>query len=153
MTWRAVQLDGQLCDQDKKILRLVGTDPVRYVGDDPEFAQNLTTQDNASRLVLILNRPLWCSDIIEQCQKYLAQDITEFYIGINRYQILGNNTNIIFEPDQVAGINITCMLEQIVNKCGFVVTDKGYFDHDQGRYFNFIQPLTWVYGVNATNQS
>lgn len=151
MSWRSTQLNGQLCDQDKKILDLFGNDPVRYIGNDLEFAKYLNVQPTAPRIVLIFDRAQWLHNIVKQCQQYLTADIKEFYIGINRYSILGNNTDMILIGQGQAGSDIIRILEKIVNGCGFTVTDQGHFDNDQGRYFNFVQPLTWIYGHNATN--
>ena len=150
MSWRSVQLGKELCDQDKKILDFFGSAPVHYVGD-PEFGEHLTLDPTSTKLILILNRPVWCSDIIKDCKKHLTLDILEFYISVNRYLILGNDTSNVYKTDQNAGTNITSMLENIVNELGFAVLERGHFDNDQGRYFNFVQPLTWIHGIRATN--
>ena len=41
MKWRTVQLGNDLCKQDKIILDLFATAPVRYIGNDNIFAKNL----------------------------------------------------------------------------------------------------------------
>lgn len=146
MSWRTVQLGNDLCDQDRKILNLFDNQPVRYIGTDIEFAQHLNTSESASNLILIFNRNQWCSDIIDRCSRFLTPEIDQFYIGINRYTVLGNDTNQTIDMSASNGENLIKFLTKTVNHLGFIVTDYGTFDNDLGRYFNFIQPLTWMYG-------
>ena len=153
MSWRTIQLGQGLCDQDRIILDLFKDKTVRYVGSDNEFKMHLNLSDNASNLVLILNQLQWCSNIIKVCQQYLTNDVNDFYIGINRYTILGNDTLRKIETIGQNGIDIVNFLSSVVAEQGFQVTKSGTFDNDLGRYFNFVQPLTWVYGTNVTNKS
>lgn len=152
MSWRGVQLGQSLCDQDKIIVDLFRKEPVRYIGSDTEFATNLETAADAENLVLILNRPMWCSEIIQLCRTHLDSGINKFYIGINRYVILGNDTNVSFVTSEQPGMDVINLLASVVNEQGFCITKSGTFDHDLGRYFNFVQPLTWIYGIKIANQ-
>jgi hypothetical protein len=153
MSWRTTQLGKNLCDQDRIILDLFAGQKVNYVGNDHEFKQIINHCDQSTNLVLIVNRPAWLSDIVETCHKHLAQEVSNFYISINRYQILGNDTNRTFEKSNHHGNNIINFVTALLNQQGFVVTRSGHYDHDAGRYFNFVQPLTWVYGNKITNTS
>ena len=50
------------------------------------------------------------------------------------------------------GSDLIDFVTELASHQGFLVTKSGQFDNDLGRYFNFVQPLTWVYGNNSTNQ-
>ena len=153
MSWRSIQLGQELCDQDKIILDLFQNKQVKYVGIDREFRQRLNTSTTAKNLVLVLNQNQWCSDIVKACQQHLDSTIDKFYIGINRYIILGNDTNRNVQLTGQHGNDMVEFVSSIVSEQGFTVTKYGVFDNDLGRYFNFVQPLTWVYGTKATNKS
>lgn len=151
MTWRKVQLGEGLCDQDQLILNFFGQRPVKYVGHDQEFASHLNCANNASNLILIVNHPVWCSDIKKLCIDNLTGQVRKFYLGINRYQILGNDLVEQVDVGHGHGQNIIFMITAFVNQLGFDVLKSGAHDHDRGRHFNFVQPLTWIYGINKTN--
>lgn len=153
MSWRSVQLGQQLCDQDNLILELFKHEPVKYVGEDLEFQKHLTVSNSAPNLILILNYPLWCSDVIKMCRSNLTDGIDKFYIGVNRYTLLGNDTTRIIPNTGQHGLDYVNFLKSIVEELDFCVTRTGTLDNDLGRYFNFVQPLTWVYGRKATNKS
>lgn len=153
MSWRTVQLAQELCDQDHVILNLFQNQPVQYVGSDAEFAKRLTVSADASNLILILDQPQWCSNVISACQHYLDSNIDRFYIGVNRYTLLGNDTNWPVAVTGRHGIDYVEFLSSIVHKLGFSVTASGTMDNDLGRHFNFVQPLTWIYGIKKTNHS
>jgi len=152
MSSRSIQLGDKLCDQDQLIIDLFKDEPVCYVGDDAEFAAKLNCIESSPNLILILNSKLWCSDIQKKCALHLTSNVNKFYISINRYKILGNNTNFTFENSNVPGNDIIKMLEYFIKPLGVSVTRSGTHDFDRGRYFNFIQPLTWIYGTKNTNQ-
>jgi hypothetical protein len=50
-----------------------------------------------------------------------------------------------------AGANIIQVIDKIVKKLNFKITKHGTYDYDHGRYFNFVQPLTWAYGSYVTD--
>lgn len=152
MNWRSIQLGSNLCDQDKIIIDLFKDRPVKYIGTDLEFKKNLNVNNAASNLILILNQPQWCSDVIKICRDCLDSTIDKFYIGVNRYQLLGNDTTRNIESSGQHGVDYIKFLTTIVTELGFCVTKTGSFDNDLGRYFNFVQPLTWIYGNNVTNK-
>lgn len=151
MSWRTTQLGNQLCDQDQLILSLFDNKDVNYAGIDFEFQKKLNHNPDSENLVLILNTPTWVSGIIAACQKHLTSGIKTFYIGINRYQVLGNDTVKVINTTEHCGPDLINLISNTANEQGFAVTKSGHFDHDLGRYFNFVQPLTWVYGHNITN--
>jgi hypothetical protein len=95
MSWRITQLGDQPCDQDKLILNLFSNKTVNYVGPDIDFRLWLNHDIESENLILILNSPLWVSDVITTLQTHLTNRVQTFYIGINRYQILGNDTDIV----------------------------------------------------------
>jgi hypothetical protein len=153
MNWRLVQLGNRLCDQDLKILNLFDNKTVRYIGDDEQFSKTLNLCDSSSNLILILNRPMWCSDIVDRCKESLDSSVDNFYIGINRYLVLGNDTNKQLCISDNHSQDLIDFLTEIVQSLGFNVVDSGSFNNDLGRYFNFVQPLTWIFGTNATDRS
>ena len=146
MTWRSTQLDGKLCDQDRIILNLFGHDSVKYVGNDYEFASLLNISNESKQLILIVNHPVWASELYNALSSHLCHPIDKFYVGINRYCVLGNDTN-------VSAGTLLELVEKFVNILNYRVTQSGKFDNDQGQYFNFVQPLTWIYGSNASDQN
>jgi len=145
MSWRSTQLGDNLCSQDQIILQLFNGQPVRYVGKDSEFAKHLICQDSAENLVLIINQPVWFSQLRDLVAANLCSPITKFYIGINRYCILGKNT--ADAVSSTGGHGILELLTHYVNQHGYAVESQGMLDNDQGRHFNFVQPLTWMYGT------
>jgi hypothetical protein len=151
MSWRNTQLGNQLCDQDQLILSLFHNKNVNYVGPDLEFQKKLAYQDNANNLVLIFNQPIWVSDIISACQQHLTDRVDTFYIGINRYYVLGNNTSRNIISRGCHGNDLVQFLKELVLEHGYLTSKSGHYDQDQGRYFNFVQPLTWIYGHKITN--
>jgi hypothetical protein len=151
MSWRSVQLGSELCDQDQLIIRLFNNQPVKYAGNDQEFAANLTCDATASNLILILNQPLWLSEVVDRCQQLLVAPIDTFYIGLNRYCVKGNDTSRNFISTGARGADLVDCLESVINKQGYEKKESGYFDDDLGRYFNFVQPLTWIYGTQKAN--
>ena len=80
-------------------------------------------------------------EFIQNLKKYKS-----FYLGINRYVVLGNNTNITFNTTDSEGQSLLGLVHRILPD--FNMIDSGTFDNDQGKYFNFVQPLTWIYGTN-----
>ena len=153
MSWRQIQLDQTLCNQDELILQLFGQDPVKYVGKDLEFAQHLHQDHQAKNLILVVNDPVWCSELVTLCKNNLSDTIENFYIGINRYCIKGNDT---FFDANASGTNSLDLIDFVKNQIqllGYQVTKSGYLELDLGRYFNFVQPLTWLYGHKKTDQS
>jgi hypothetical protein len=151
MSWRSVQLGSDLCDQDQLIIKFFGNQPVKYVGLDQEFAANLTCDATSSKLILILTQPLWLSEIVNNVQQSLVAPIDTFYIGLNRYCVKGNDTNRNFIGTGALGSDLVDFLESVINKLGYEKKESGYFDADLGRYFNFVQPLTWIYGTQKAN--
>ena len=153
MSWRSVQLGTSLCDQDQLILKLFEGCKVKGVGVDFEFATNLQLDHNSENLILIINNPIWLSGLIDVCKKHLVTPVNNFYIGINRYIIRGNDTTIKVKNSGNAGIDIINFVSQQLTQQGYTTLQAGHFDHDQGRYFNFVQPLTWLYGTKTSNCS
>ena len=146
MSWRSIQLDKSLCDQDQLILDLFAGMPVNYIGHDDEFKQHLDISSTAANLILIFNKRIWVSDIHKTLEKHLTDPIKKFYIGINRYSVIGNDTNI-------DATHLLELIEKFLNKLNYQVEKTGKFDQDCGQYFNFVQQLTWIYGSAKENQS
>jgi len=146
MTQRQIQLGSSLCDQDHLILQLFHNQAIRYVGSDLEFAKMLIQDHTSQNLILIINRPIWCSEIISLCKQELTSATKNFYVGINRYHIKGNDTSVEFDITQKKGQDIIDFINLHIQKLGYLTAQSGHFDFDLGRYFNFVQPLTWLYG-------
>jgi hypothetical protein len=144
MTWRSVQLGDALCDQDKLILDLFQDKSVRYVGQDHEFAKNLQCDVAAKNMILTINHAVWVSDLLDSCQQHLTADIDQAYLSVNRYCLLGNDTDFIAN-------NVIDLLAKILTQFGFTAIQTGQIERDLGRYFNFVQPLTWAYGSKTAN--
>ena len=153
MSWRQAQLGQSLCDQDRLILQLFDRTPVKYIGHDQEFAAHLAQHAQAENLILIINQPVWCSELIALCKTQLIDCIETFYIGINRYYIKGNDTNINFKISEHKGKDIIDFVSKQLQVHGYVTTKSGSFDHDRGRLYNFVQPLTWLYGHKTAIQN
>lgn len=152
MSWRKVQLDNRQCEQDQFILELFNQAPVRYVGKDLEFAKQLTIDEQSQNLILIVNKKFWASELVSTIKDNFSLPTNCFYIGINRYGFLGNDTDFFTESNNSRGDDIIKLTGSLLKKFGYVVERHGSFDNDRGRYFNFVQPLTWLYG-KATNTS
>jgi hypothetical protein len=148
MTWRFTQLNGRLCDQDKLIVNLFQNRPVRYIGNDTEFAQHLNLDSKSTSVVAIFNRSGWLSELINFIDQSVSGS-TEFYVGINRYSLLGNDTDCQFENGH--SNTLIEFIKSNLNNLGYSVTQSGFIDDDKGKYFNFVQPLTWIYGTNKSN--
>jgi len=152
MSWRSLQIKQNACTQDQVILNLFKNKIVRYVGRDLEFAAKLDTNDNAKHLIAIINSPLWLSTWIDRVRSLLEVSRYEtFYIGVNRYHIIGNDTNLKFDTNCDSGMHIINLLSKIATQQGYTVTQSDYFDDDLGRHMNFVQPVTWVYGTSINN--
>jgi hypothetical protein len=148
MSWRTIQLQDQTCDQDDIILDLFKDQSVNYIGIDDEFAEKLMLASDSDKLIAIFNgKEQWLSELIEFVEQQLKNtQYQTFYFGINRYLILGNDTNLSFNQIDSSGEQIINLITDIFEQYGCFVTQSGKFDDDRGRYFNFVQPLTWVYG-------
>jgi hypothetical protein len=95
---------------------------------------------------------MWLSTLIDRVRTLLEPNKFEtFYIGVNRYQILGNDTDINFDQSCDSGAIITRLLTTISTQQGYKVSKSDYFDNDRGHYMNFVQPVTWVYGTSITD--
>jgi uncharacterized protein (DUF302 family) len=57
---------------------------------------------------------------------------------------LGNDTKLLV--DDLVGL-----LAYAVKQQGFKVVKKSQIERDLGRYFNFVQPLTWIYGTKTAD--
>jgi len=150
MTRRSLQLNHQPCSQDLIIYNLFQDLKVRYVGNDVEFANTLDLDATSTHLILCVNRPVWLSELLSLITDELSKSCQTFYIGINRYQIKGNDTNLELEATD-NGLLIINLLRNLCTRLGYHVVKQGYFDNDRGRYMNFVQPLTWVYGTQHTD--
>ena len=150
MTWRSLQLNHQPCSQDLIIYDLFRDLKVRYIGNDLEFANTLNLDSSSKHLILCVNHPVWLSELLHLIKQELEKNYQTFYIGINRYQIKGNDTNLKFESD-ANGLSIIKIIKNLSNMLGYNVVKQGYFDNDRGKHMNFVQPLTWVYGTHHTD--
>ena len=144
MSWRYTQLEDKNCDQDNIILDLFKNTTVKYLGSDNEFASRLNLDNNSTNIVAVINHPIWLSDLVDFIND--LNSAASFYIGINRYHILGNDTSIEFDKNKLSGENIINLIKSVAT--AHTIIKSGFFDEDQGRYFNFVQPLTWDYGTN-----
>lgn len=147
MTWRYTQLGNDSCDQDKLILSLYENCPVRYIGTDYEFARKLNIDEQSKHTVAVFNTAGWLSGLISFVES--LRYCQSFYLGINRYVILGNDTTLAFDNSKPNGEQLISLVSAILPT--FDIAKSGYFDDDQGKYFNFVQPLTWVYATNKSN--
>ena len=151
MSGRYGQLMGSLCDQDLLILDLFKNKPVRYIGEDTEFSQHLIISECAQSTVAIFNHWGWLSDLLTFVDDIAnTKELEDFYLGINRYFLRGNDTDIVF-PENSTSKDLIDLLIKKFNGYGFVVTKFGFRDQDNGRYFNFVQPITWIYGTSKYN--
>jgi len=151
MSWRAAQLGTDLCDQDLLVQQLIGSYKVRLHGEDCGFYQFCEVDPTSDFCLIFLNSPMWLSEIKQKCANFLAYPTNRVYIGINRYQIKGNDTSYWPSTVDVAyGLQILDWLSYCLKDLGFTPQQQGHFDRDQGRYFNFVQPLTWIYAEHET---
>jgi hypothetical protein len=148
MTWRLVQLDNALCDQDHVILSIYKDRPVKYIGHDDEFAKNLLIDIDSKDVVAIFNTNSWLSDLVSFIKN--LGEYNSFYLGINRYVIQGNDTNFVFDSSESNGQQLLKLVSTILPQ--FDIINSGHVDNDQGKYFNFIQPLTWIYAANKSHR-
>jgi hypothetical protein len=147
-----VQLKQSACTQDRVVLSLFKNKTVNYVGTDFEFSKKLSVDSNSRNLIATVNSPMWVSDFINHVRTLLEPNKFEtFYISVNRYLILGNDTDIIFDQSRDIGAHIINLLETISMQQGYKVSKSDYFDDDRGRHMNFVQPVTWVYGTSTSN--
>jgi molybdopterin converting factor small subunit len=146
MTWRLAQLGNNLCDQDQIILELFENQTVNYVGNDKEFVAHLNCDQQSENLVLVVNQPVWISELCKLCEQHLKSTVEQFYIGVNRYWIVGNDTDIQAQ-------DLVELMTTVVGQLGYVVQQQSRIERDLGRRFNFVQPLTWIYGNKNTNQN
>jgi hypothetical protein len=154
MSWRAVQLGSTTCDQDRKLLQLINNRSVRIYGDHQGFDQFCSLDPHSDFCVIFLNTPAWLSEIRDSLYKYLELPTNCVYVGVNRYQIKGNDIgNFPINHSDNHSQQILTWTQQTLHKLGFQTLQQGYMDKDLGRYFNFVQPLTWIYAERATNQS
>ena len=91
---------------------------------------------------------MWISEICKQIKNLLISPVDPFYIGINRYKVLGNDTDLKIAQNKMHSQDLIHFIEQIVVDSNYQVIKSGFYDNDRGRYFNFVQPLTWIYGVS-----
>ncbi len=151
MSWRTVQLGTSNCDQDQIILDLYKDTAVDYIGNDPEFASKLTLDINSEHAVAVFNQPGLLSDFInfiQQLSKYKT-----FYLGINRYFILGNDTTLTYDTvNKTESENLFLTVGQVLN-CNIV--QSGPYDNEPGRDLDFgkifieLYILSWVW-INSS---
>ncbi len=151
MTWRSLQLRSGDCTQDSIVLNLFQGKTVRYVGTDKEFEKRLRLDPDSKNLIAVVNRSIWLSELIEFVKVNLSVPTESFYFGVNRYLVQGNDTTIGFDPTQDSGLSLTKVMQQATESLGFHVAESGYFDDDQGRHFNFAQPVTYIYGTQRSD--
>lgn len=152
MSWRSLQLKQNACAQDQVVFSLFKDKSVKYIGTDLEFAERLTIDPDSENLMLILNKPLWLSEFIDTVRKHLIPGkYKTFYIGVNRYYIIGNDTDLKFSNALPSGLQILELINKISTEKGYSVKEQQYFDDDKGRYMNFVQPVTWAYGTQTDN--
>lgn len=150
MSWRTIQLGSSLCDQDLLILSLFENKPVRYLGEDYFFSQKLLLDNDSTNLILIFNKPVWLSEIKKSICDSLSTPTNKIYLGINRYCIKGNDTYDNINCTNNLGNDIINYVGCYLKTFGIVEKNRGSFDHDSGKHFNFVQPITWFYGINES---
>ena len=57
----------------------------------------------------------------------------------------------MFDPAIDSGQLLINLVTKIAKKKNYQIIKSGYFDQDLGRYMNFVQPVTWVYGTPTNN--
>ena len=144
--WREAQLGTTLCDQDILIKQLIGNSKVRLHGEDVGFEQFCQIDPESELCVIFLQKKRWLSEIKKECADFLSQPTSRVYIGINRYTIKGNDTfYCLADSDLTNGQQILNWMSYHLKSLGFKTIQQGCFELDRGRYFNFVQPLTWTY--------
>lgn len=152
MNWRATQLGTETCDQDRVLLRLIGNNTVRLHGNHQGFDQFCNLDPDSDFAVIFLNRPAWLSEMREELCAYLKKPTSYVYVGINRYQIKGNdignlNINLLDNNSE----QILAWVNKFLTDLGFSYKHKGHMEKDRGRFFNAVQPLTWIYAEQSAN--
>lgn len=151
MNWRAIQLGDQLCEQDQIILDLVAGRPVRIHGNHYGFDRLVEVDDQSDFCLIFINQPLWLSEVSDLCIRYLQQSTQNLYIGINRYQIKGNDTDYQSAADLSPGQALLEWLGTLLTNSGFTIKAQDCLEKDLGRHFNFVQPVTWIYAEHETD--
>lgn len=152
-SWRTAQLGTDLCDQDQLIKQLIGSYKVRLHGEHCGFYQFCEIDPASDFCLIFLNKPMWLSEIKKRCASFLSYPTNRVYIGINRYQIKGNDTSYRSSTLDVAyGPQLLGWLSECLKELGFTPQQQGHYDYDRGRHFNFVQPLTWIYAEHETVQ-
>jgi hypothetical protein len=154
MNWRQVQLENDLCDQDQKILEIVNGRKVRLHGNHQGFDQFVDIDHQSDFAIILFTNPIWLSQIKQQLDEWVNEQINFVYIGVNRYCLLGNDTFVKYYDGKIKrGQQIINALDGFLTTKNFIMKNHGMFDDDQGRYFNFVQPLTWIYCERETDRS
>lgn len=154
MSWRTIQLGDTTCDQDRKLLDFINQRPVRIHGNHAGFDQFCSVDPHSDFCVIFLNTPAWLSEIRDDLCQYLAAPTKHLYVGINRYQIIGNDVGPCpINHGSNHSQQILTWIDHLLTTLGFETLQQGHIDRDLGRFFNFVQPLTWIYAERATNQS
>lgn len=143
-SWRSLQPNQTPCEQDLIIRDLFKDSTVRYQGLDQEFASTLNLDDRSGNLILSVNHPVWVSELINLVESALNSSYEKIYVGINRYYIKGNDTDIV-SNDASSGKNIIDLINRLAHKHQWRMIRHGYVDNDRGRHLNFVQPVTWAY--------
>lgn len=149
MSWRSIQIKQGSCTQDQIILDIFKNEPVKYQGKDLEFAEKLNVDPESKNLIVIINDIIWVSELIDNVSKLFDRQYNKIYIGVNRYLIAGNDTDIEFNREIKSGQLITDLISRIATYRGYQINKVGFFDEDFGRFMNFVQPLTYVYATST----
>lgn len=146
MNWREVQLGNNFCDQDILITQLIGNNKVRLHGEDVGFHQFCQIDPDSEFCLIFLQKARWLSEIKKECAEFLSRPTSQLYIGINRYTVKGNDTLYCLpDSDSTNGTQILIWMSDYLKLLGFTIVQQGCFEVDRGKYFNFVQPLTWIY--------
>ncbi len=146
MNWREVQLGTTLCDQDIFIKQLIGNNKVRLHGEDAGFQQFCSIDPTSQFCLIFFQNMRWLSEIKRECADFLSHPTSRVYVGINRYTIKGNDTFYSLHDSALTnGAQILTWTSDYLKTLGFTTTQQGCFEFDCGKYFNFVQPLTWIY--------
>lgn len=151
MNWRTTQLGDQLCDQDQVILDLVAGRPVRVHGNHNGFDRWIQIDDHSDFCLIFINQPFWLSQVRDFCVQHMRPGTRQVYIGINRYQIKGNDTDYQAPPHLSPGQALLRWLGMLLEHQGFIIRSQNCLERDRGRYFNAVQPLTWIYAEHETD--
>jgi hypothetical protein len=146
MNWREVQLGTTLCDQDIIIKQLIGNNKVRLHGEDAGFQQFCRIDPTSQFCLIFFQNMRWLSEIKRECADFLSYPTSQVYVGINRYTIKGNDTFYSLHNSELTnGSQILSWTSDYIKTLGFTTIQQGCFEFDRGKYFNFVQPLTWIY--------